>query len=263
MGTLVVTTLACLLHFGGWPHTHTVVEALQQVPISFVLFLSGLVTLTVTTSYYLWRGLLAGALAAVAWRGLRLMFPVCVILLYSWTLGSLLREELHVGQWLASLLAGRVSLSLMPLLLFWNGALISLALGSSWATAAILVPIALPMVMAMDGIAAPALPEQLPILCPMMGAILSGAVCGDHISLISETTAMAATSTGCGHMGHVKTQAPYALPIVIGASAGFLVVGYIGGGALASILVSITVSGACSFAAHYLSRHRTVPAIER
>lgn len=268
MVTLFGSTFSLLLYFGGWQPFAGVsmLAALQQAPIAYVLFLSGLTTLFLTTVYYLFRGLLRGSLSAVYYRGFRLMFPVCLILLYSWTLGALLRQELFVGEQLATLLSGTVSVNLMPFILFLNATMISLALGSSWATTAILVPIALPMVMSMSHVAAPATLDQLPILFPVMGAILSGAVCGDHISLISETTVMAATSAGCNCIDHVKTQGLYSLPIVIGTGAGFLALGFLiqssGVALISSLTISVTVSLSLLTAAHFVREKRALLEVE-
>jgi len=58
-----------------------------------------------------------------------------------------------------------------------------------------------------------------------MGAIFSGAVCGDHISPFSETTMMTATRTSTKPLEHSYTQLPYALPAVIGSILAFLLTG--------------------------------------
>jgi Na+/H+ antiporter NhaC len=56
-----------------------------------------------------------------------------------------------------------------------------------------------------------------------MGAVLTGAVCGDHCSPISDTTILSSTASGSDHIDHVRTQLPYSLTV-----AGFaLVFGYI------------------------------------
>lgn len=246
-GTLMLSTLIFLLYlgesslFGG---THTLVEALQNAPISLVLFSSGMTTLLITVTYFLIkRRFSLWEILRVAYEGVRLMLPVAAILVLSWTMGELLREHLKTGDWLASLLAGSVPVMLIPLILFWNATLISLALGSSWATTAILLPIALPMVMAMMNVTAPAHIEQLPIVFPVFGAILSGAVCGDHISLISETTIMATTSAMCDHMDHVKTQLIYSAPVILGSSLAFLASGLmLGADSTLSLIVCIAIS---------------------
>jgi Na+/H+ antiporter NhaC len=55
-----------------------------------------------------------------------------------------------------------------------------------------------------------------------VGAVLSGAVFGDHASPISDTTILSSTGAGCPHLEHVKTQMPYAFTVVICAAIGFL-----------------------------------------
>ncbi len=247
IGTLMLSTLTFLLYlgesrlFGG---SNTLVEALQNSPISLVLFSSAMTTLGITVTYFLIKRRFSPMeIFRVSYQGIRLMFPVAAILVLSWTMGELLREQLKTGEWLASLFAGSVPVMLIPLILFWNAALISLALGSSWATTAILLPIALPMVMAMMDVTAPAHIEQLPIVFPVFGAILSGAVCGDHISLISETTIMATTSAMCDHMDHVKTQLVYSAPVILGSSLAFLASGLmLGANSTLSLVVCITIS---------------------
>ena len=52
-----------------------------------------------------------------------------------------------------------------------------------------------------------------------IAACLSGAVCGDHCSPISDTTIMASAGAHCSHVNHVSTQLPYALTVA-GVSAG-------------------------------------------
>jgi len=231
ISTLMISTACYLLYFGDsyfFGGTRTIIETLQNAPISLVLFFSGITALLVSMVYFLAKNrFTVKEMGLVCWHGLRLMLPVAMILIFSWTMGDLLRENLKTGEWLASLLAGSISVTFMPLILFWNATLISLALGSSWATTAILLPIALPMVMAMLGAQAPAEISQLPIVFPVFGAILSGAVCGDHISLISETTIMATTSSMCDHMDHVKTQLIYSLPAFLGSTVAFLISGFI------------------------------------
>ena len=60
-----------------------------------------------------------------------------------------------------------------------------------------------------------------------MGAILSGCVAGDHLSPISDTTIMTATSTTMVHEEHVRTQMTYALPVVFLCAFSFLLYGFL------------------------------------
>ena len=63
-----------------------------------------------------------------------------------------------------------------------------------------------------------------------IAAILAGAVCGDHISPISDTTILASAGAQCNHIDHVSTQLPYALSVAACCIIGFLVAGFLENG---------------------------------
>ena len=64
------------------------------------------------------------------------------------------------------------------------------------------------------------------MLVVSIAACLSGAVCGDHCSPISDTTILSSTGAGCDHITHVSTQIPYALLVAGCCFAGYLVAGF-------------------------------------
>ena len=129
------------------------------------------------------------------------------------------------GQYLASLMMGSISTALFPLIFFVISGLIALAIGTSWGTAAIMFPIAIPLIISYFHLEAPVTIDQIPILFPVLGAVLSGCVAGDHISPISDTTVMSATSSGSHHMDHVRTQFTYAIPLILSTAIAFLIAG--------------------------------------
>ena len=49
----------------------------------------------------------------------------------------------------------------------------------------------------------------------MVGAVLGGAIFGDHCSPISDTTIVASLAAGSDHIDHVNTQLPYAVGIAL------------------------------------------------
>ena len=75
------------------------------------------------------------------------------------------------------------------------------------------------------------------IFVATVAGVLSGSVAGDHMSPISDTTVLSSLATECTLMGHVETQAPYVVVVVvisilfgtlpIGSSTWPNVVGYI------------------------------------
>ena len=59
-----------------------------------------------------------------------------------------------------------------------------------------------------------------------ISACLSGAVCGDHISPISDTTIMSSAGAGCIHVDHVKTQLAYGLSVALIATISYIIAGF-------------------------------------
>ena len=85
------------------------------------------------------------------------------------------------------------------------------------------------------------------MLVIVIAAILAGAVCGDHISPISDTTIMASAGAQCNHVNHVSTQMPYAMVVAASCAVGYAVAGFtqswfaIFGSALVTMFVILTV----------------------
>lgn len=133
------------------------------------------------------------------------LMPVLIILC-AWGLKASC-DKLMTGQFLAALLSDVVSPLWFPAFVFIVAALTSFATGTSWGTMAILIPTAIPVAYSLDnssyGITT--------IIC--LGAVLDGAIFGDHCSPISDTTILSAIVSSCDPMHHVKTQLPYALTV--------------------------------------------------
>ncbi len=137
-------------------------------------------------------------------KGLRRASIPVVILILAWSLKNCC-GELGTGKFLTSLLAGRVSPWLFAPMVFVVASIVSFATGTSYGTMAILLPTAVPVAFALDG--------DTYGVCTIMsiGAVLDGAIFGDHCSPISDTTIMSSISTSCDLMEHVQTQLPYSL----------------------------------------------------
>ena len=126
-------------------------------------------------------------------------------------------DKLMTGQYIASILGDVVSPLWFPALVFIVASLTSFATGTSWGTMAILIPTAIPVAFLLDnntyGITT--------IIC--LGAVLDGAIFGDHCSPISDTTILSAIVSSCDPMHHVRTQMPYALTVAaIALMCGYL-----------------------------------------
>lgn len=132
-------------------------------------------------------------------KGVGDLIQVGAILALAWALSSICRE-LGTGQYLAELIGDSLNPVYFPIAVFFFGAMMSFATGSSFGTFAILMATTLPVanILGAD-------------LVLTIAAILSGGLFGDHTSPISDTTVLASMGAGCPHIDHVSTQFPYAV----------------------------------------------------
>lgn len=154
------------------------------------------------------------ALIKLSLQGAGNLLPIAVILALALTLGHL-TGELGTGEFMAQVLGDNISTPLLPLLIFWLAAVISFSIGSSWGTFAIMIPVAIPIALALDASA--------PLF---LGALLAGSIFGDHCSPISDTTVIASMAAHTDHIDHVRTQLPYALVSAALASVLYLLAGF-------------------------------------
>jgi Na+/H+ antiporter NhaC len=147
----------------------------------------------------------------ISFDGAKKLFPVAMILLFAFAIGKV-TGELKTGLYLASLVNENLSVHLLATTVFLLSSLIAFSTGTSWGTFSIMIPVAIPMAVAMDGDVA---------LC--IGAVVSGGVFGDHCSPISDTTIISSMASNCEVVEHVNTQLPYAIISGVIASVLFFV----------------------------------------
>lgn len=135
-----------------------------------------------------------------------------LVLLCAWLFGGVLKD-LGMAETLGELFKDHLSLKSFPCMVFLVGCFLSFTTGSSWGTMALLFPLTFGV---LGQVPDQELLSSLPLL---VGALLSGAVFGDHCSPFSDTTIVSSIGAGCTPYDHVKTQLPYAL-IAGGAAAG-------------------------------------------
>ncbi|MCF6340860.1 MAG: sodium:proton antiporter [Sulfurimonas sp.] len=134
-----------------------------------------------------------------AFSGAFKLVPIAIILLFAFAIGEV-TTQLKTGQYLASLADENLSIYLLAGTIFILSSIMAFATGTSWGTFSIMIPVAVPMAVAMDANVA---------LC--IGAVISGGIFGDHCSPISDTTIISSLASDCEVVEHVNTQLPYAL----------------------------------------------------
>ena len=108
--------------------------------------------------------------------GIQKMGSILAVIVVAWGVGSVC-GTLGTSTFIVESTTGTLSPALVPGLLFVIGAVISFAIGSSWGTMAILLPIGINMAYSFG--------LDFPLV---IAAVLSGSLFGDHCSPISDTT---------------------------------------------------------------------------
>ena len=150
-------------------------------------------------------------------QGFKTMVPAILILVFAWTISGIMGAKggyLEAKAFVQNNVAGLSIQWLFPAIFFLLACGISFATGTSWGTFGVLVPIAISV-----------LGDTGTLAILTVSATLGGAVYGDHVSPISDTTILASAGGNCNHVDHVRTQLPYASLIAVIAFISYLVGG--------------------------------------
>ncbi len=139
---------------------------------------------------------------------------------------QLVAADIHTADYIFYMTEDILNPRFLPAITFVIAALVSFSTGTSWGTMAIMVPLVVPLAYTLPVEAGLGAEAQQAIFLGSIGAILSGAIFGDHCSPISDTTVMSSIASGADHVDHVRTQLPIGL-LVGGVT---LAVGYIPAG---------------------------------
>ena len=154
--------------------------------------------------------------------GVKSLVITAVILILAWSISAVMKE-LGTAMYLVSILSDSTPQFILPSAIFILGSIISFSTGTSYGTMGILMPLAIPLASAVGihtGLEGDDLHSYIVL---NIGAVLTGAIFGDHCSPISDTSILSSMGASCDHMDHVSTQLYYA--IFVGIIA--VVFGYI------------------------------------
>jgi tetracycline resistance efflux pump len=229
LALLFISVIGWIFYTGGWwlfGGTNTLFGALQKSNTSACLFVGTLFTVVVTGLLFLFHKRLTVAELPMIFKEGCLMFGRSIMmLLLIWTLSSILSRDLKTGQYLASYMMGHMSVALLPAVFFIMTATISVLMATAWGTVGMVVPLGLGMIPSLFHVATPCHLSDVPFILPVLGAIISGAILGNHVSPIADIMIMSATSAGAYHMDVVKCQMSFAIPTFISSLIGFGCVG--------------------------------------
>lgn len=231
IASVVLVTFIGLIYNGGGFSGSTIREAFSSADASVVLLWASFAGIIVAALMsVIQKTLDIKGVAEAFVEGVKSMTVPAMILALAWSLGSI-NSELGTATFMVNTIGKSVPAFLIPTIMFLIPAVVAFSTGTSWGTNSIVMPIAIPLAYMAGGEA---------MLIPTIGAVLTGAVLGDHISPISDTTIMSSMASGCDHISHVKTQIPYALTVALVAIFfGFIPAG-LGLNPFVSLALSIT-----------------------
>ena len=213
---LIAFSILGMMYMGGFFEGVDFATAVGENPV-MGLCIGVCVALVLAAIMFLPRKLttLGGFVDAMS-EGVRSMVGAIMILVLAWSLGGTCRYLLGTGEFVSGFLNGLgVGLDFLPAIIFLVAAFIGFAMGTSWGTVALILPIVIGVFDAAD-----------PLFLVAVGATLAGAVYGDHISPISDTTILSSAGAKCNHLRHVATQLPYATLVMVVCFAGYLLAGF-------------------------------------
>lgn len=224
---LIALCVLGMVYTGGLFSGESFLNAFANCDASFGLAVGSLGALIVIILYFLARRVLTftECMDSIT-DGFRQMVPAILILTFAWTLKTM-TGLLQASTYVSGLVENAHTMQiLLPMILFVVAVGLAFATGTSWGTFGILIPIVTgvfssQLVQNGDSVTIP------PIVIICISACLSGAVCGDHCSPISDTTIMASTGAQCDHVNHVSTQLPYAFTVAAVCAVGYLLAGFV------------------------------------
>ena len=214
---LIICCILMMLYTGGILDGVGIINAFADCSSARSLVMGSFIALIFTFILYIPRKVISFREFCDCFvKGFKAMTPAVMILCLAWTLSGICSADyLDIGGYVSAVINGNAMVAiLLPAIFFLVSLGLAFATGTSWGTFGILIPIAL----AIFG-------DASPMITVSVAAILSGAVCGDHISPISDTTILSSAGAQCKHIQHVSTQIPYAMTVCIPCFIGFLVSG--------------------------------------
>ena len=217
-GTLVVLCVSGLGYSGYLNGADNFIDAFANCDAFFGLPWGAIVALVFTVIYFVLRRVISfkDAMSCIP-QGFCAMVPAILILTLATSLKNM-TTLLGAKEFVAGVMHSASSglYSLLPAVIYLVACGLAFATGTSWGTFGILIPIVTEVFKA-----------DFTLMIVGVSACLAGAVFGDHVSPISDTTIMASAGAQCNHLNHVSTQFPYAATVAIVAFFTYIIAGFV------------------------------------
>jgi Na+/H+ antiporter len=207
---LIITTFF-FFWYTGQGKGQGFLSAIMNAEFEKSILLSGVVSIVVTSIFYLFQKIPIEEIESHFLSGGNEMMPPIIVLVLSWGLSSII-ESLGFVNFITNIIGPGVPIILIPVVIFLIGCAASYFMGSAWGTWALLMPIAVPLAVTTE--------ISLPLA---VGAVLAGGSLGDNASPLGETAILSSTIAEVPLMKHVKTILPYSIAAIIISAILFVV----------------------------------------
>ena len=215
VAVLIVSAIGAMIYTGYLGGAKDIITAFSGCDAETSLIFATMVTIFFMMLLYLPRKVVdfKGFMESLV-EGFKLMIPAITILIFAWSLKGI-GDAMGLAEFVGGIVGENASASIfIPVVLFAVAIFLSFSTGTSWGTFAILVPIATGMF---------AGNTSLEMMIISVSAVLAGAVCGDHVSPISDTTVMSSAGAQSNHLNHVSTQMQYAAIVASVCMVGYII----------------------------------------
>lgn len=219
VAVLIVSAIGAMIYTGYLGGAKDIITAFSGCDAETSLIFATMVTIFFMMLLYLPRKVVdfKGFMESLV-EGFKLMIPAITILIFAWSLKGI-GDAMGLAEFVGGIVGENASASIfIPVVLFAVAIFLSFSTGTSWGTFAILVPIATGMF---------AGNTSLEMMIISVSAVLAGAVCGDHVSPISDTTVMSSAGAQSNHINHVTTQMQYAAVVAVISFIGYIIAGFV------------------------------------
>ena len=148
-------------------------------------------------------------------EGFKIMIPPLMIVVAAFMFKNI-NDQIGLPQYVIETMKPLLSPQLFPVIVFISMAFMSFATAPNWGIYVIIIPIVMPLGVALD--------VPIPLI---IGSVLSASSFGSHACFYTDATVLAAQASGVDTMKHALTQIPYALVAALIASLAYIVFAFV------------------------------------
>jgi Na+/H+ antiporter len=213
---LIVCAFIFMLFTGGFFEHWNLLEAVNNMDGMLAITYSFGVSVVFAILFYAIRGLskITESIAAFV-TGTKAIVYVLMLLAFAWAIGGV-GEELDTAGYMVQIFQGNIPAFLTPVFIFIIACVMTFSTGATWGTYAIMIPLAVPLGVAMD----------VSVLA-CVTAVIGGGGFGNHCSPLADTAILSSAAANIRHTDHIKTQIPYSVTCALVACVGYIISGFV------------------------------------